>query len=70
MMRIQNEFQEIDIKEKSSFIYSNKKGRKPAMILNLLNKFFNLYFQKGVEVSINDFELIKVIGRGAFGKVF
>ena len=49
MVGIQSEFEERDAKEKSTLIYSNKKG---------------------VEVSIDDFKLIKVIGRGAFGKVY
>lgn len=61
-MRIQSEFEEKDTKEKSSFIFSNKKGKTPFI------DYFN-FFKKGIEVSINDFELIKVIGRGAFGKV-
>lgn len=49
MQNLQLDFENNDIKSKSSFIYSNKKDDQ--------------------QVTIDDFQLIKVIGRGAFGKV-
>lgn len=57
-------------KGKSDLVFSRNNESSNENISQLKSIYLIvLYFNLGIKLSINDFNLIKVLGRGAFGKV-
>ena len=64
--KIENQKEEkIQIRAKTGTLFSKNKGKKN----NLIKKNFNLTIEKEEKIAIDDFNILKVLGRGAFGKV-